>query len=101
MTDPTREAFDSDVDLMRYVYMLPSQREAYERILQAALSAPKQQAVEVTEALKVAEAALADIGDADREPGDDIAWAERRAAEALPQVRAALLAALPGKTEVE
>ena len=42
MTDPTREAFDSDVDLMRDVYMLPSQREAYERILQAALSARAQ-----------------------------------------------------------
>ena len=42
MTDPTREAFDSDVDLMRDVYMLPSQRGAYERILQAALSARAQ-----------------------------------------------------------
>lgn len=43
MTDPTREAFDSDVDLMRDVYMSPSKREAYERILQAALSARAQQ----------------------------------------------------------
>ena len=59
------------------------------------------QAVDVTEALKIAEAALADIGDADREPGDDIAWAERRAAEALPKVRAALLAALPGDSKNE
>jgi hypothetical protein len=41
-------------------------------------------------ALKTAEAALADIGDADREPGDDLAWCERRAAQALPAVRAAL-----------
>lgn len=41
-------------------------------------------------ALREAEAALADIGDADREPGDDLAWCERRAAEALPNVRAAL-----------
>jgi hypothetical protein len=41
-------------------------------------------------ALKIAEAALADIGDADREPGDDLAWCERRAAQALPAVRAAL-----------
>ena len=41
-------------------------------------------------ALAYAEAALADIGDADREPGDDLAWCERRAAEALPRVRAAL-----------
>ena len=41
-------------------------------------------------ALEKAEAALADIGDADREPGDDVAWCERRAAQALPVVRAAL-----------
>lgn len=39
---PEREAFDLAVDLMRDVYMLPSQREAYERILQAALSARAQ-----------------------------------------------------------
>ena len=42
--------------------------------------------------LAYAEAALADIGDADREPGDDLAWCEARAAEALPRVRAALKA---------
>ena len=41
-------------------------------------------------ALATAEAALADIGDSDREPGDDMAWCERRAALALPEVRAAL-----------
>lgn len=41
-------------------------------------------------ALVAAEAALADIGDADREPGDDIKWAERRAMQALPIVRNAL-----------
>ena len=41
-------------------------------------------------ALVIAEAALADIGDADREPGDDLAWCEARAAKALPKVRAAL-----------
>ena len=40
--------------------------------------------------LKLAEAGLADIGDADREPGDDLAWCERRAAEPLPAIRAAL-----------
>ena len=34
-----------------------------------------------------AEAALADIGDAEREPGDDLAWREQRAAEALPLPR--------------
>ena len=41
-------------------------------------------------ALKTAEAALADIGDSDREPGDDLAWCEARAAQALPAVRKAL-----------
>ena len=41
-------------------------------------------------ALMIAEAALADIGDSDREPGDDTAWCERRAARALPAVRGAL-----------
>lgn len=41
-------------------------------------------------ALKTAQAALADIGDATREPGDDLAWCERRAAQALPAVRKAL-----------
>ncbi len=46
-------------------------------------------------ALVIAEAALADIGDADREPGDDLAWCEARAAEALPTVRAALAAKEP------
>jgi hypothetical protein len=40
--------------------------------------------------LKTAEAALADIGDATREPGDDLGWCEARAAQALPAVRAAL-----------
>jgi hypothetical protein len=46
--------------------------------------------VALRSALKTAEAALADIGDATREPGDDLAWCERRAAQALPAVRAAL-----------
>ena len=55
------------------------------------------------DALKFAEAALADIGDADREPGDDLAWCEARAAEALPQTRAAIAAleAEPPKQEAE
>ena len=42
------------------------------------------------EALRIAEAALSDIGDAEREEGDDLAWCERRASEAIPIVRAAL-----------
>jgi hypothetical protein len=45
---------------------------------------------ELIRALEMAEAALSDIGDADREPGDDIAWAERRAAQDLPRIRHAL-----------
>jgi len=44
------------------------------------------------DALVTAEAGLADIGDADREPGDDLAWCEARAAEALPKPRAAIAA---------
>lgn len=53
---------------------------------------PPQDVGRLVDALRKAEAALADIGDADREPGDDLAWCERRAAEALPVVRAALAA---------
>ena len=41
-------------------------------------------------ALRYGEAALADIGDSEREPGDDLAWCEARAAKALPAIRAAL-----------
>lgn len=43
-------------------------------------------------ALVIAEAGLADIGDADREPGDDLAWCEARAAQALELPRAAIIA---------
>jgi len=43
-------------------------------------------------AIKTAEAALADIGDSDHEPSDDLAWCERRAQQALPVVRFALAA---------
>jgi hypothetical protein len=42
---------------------------------------------ELLAALRYAEAALADIGDADREPGDDLTWCENRAGEALPRIR--------------
>jgi hypothetical protein len=45
---------------------------------------------ELIRALELAEAALADIGDAEREPGDDLAWAEARAAQDLPRIRAVL-----------
>ena len=43
-------------------------------------------------AIKMAEAALADIGDSDHEPPDDLAWCERRAQQSLPVVRFALAA---------
>lgn len=42
------------------------------------------------DALVHAEAGLADIGDADREPGDDLAWCEDRAAQALAKPREAI-----------
>lgn len=45
---------------------------------------------QLRKALFIAEAALSDIGDADREDGDDISWCENRAAAALPVVRTAL-----------
>jgi len=47
------------------------------------------------EALKLAEAALSDIGDAEREPDDDVAWCEARAAQAIPQARAAIAEVKP------
>jgi hypothetical protein len=47
---------------------------------------------QVLEALVTAEAGLADIGDADREQGDDVAWCEARAAAALEGPRAAITA---------
>lgn len=47
---------------------------------------------ELLAALAYAEAALSDIGDADREPGDDLAWCENRAAQALPRIRKLLTA---------
>lgn len=47
---------------------------------------------QLLDALAYAEAALGDIGDAEREPGDDLAWCENRAAQALPRVRELLLA---------
>lgn len=50
-------------------------------------------APKLLEALRKAEAALSDIGDADREPGDDVAWCEKRAAKDLPRIRAAIAAA--------
>ena len=42
---------------------------------------------QLLDVLSYAECALGDIGDADREPGDDLEWCEERAAEALPRIR--------------
>jgi len=52
----------------------------------------REAAQQALEALVIAEAALADIGDADREPGDDLAWCEARAAQALKAPRTAITA---------
>lgn len=51
---------------------------------------------QLLDALSYAECALGDIGDADREPGDDLEWCEGRAEAALPRIRELLLA--HGKT---
>jgi hypothetical protein len=47
---------------------------------------------QLLDVLSYAECALGDIGDADRESGDDLEWCEGRAAEALPRIRKLLLA---------
>lgn len=47
---------------------------------------------QLLDALSYAESALSDIGDADREPGDDLEWCEGRAAAALPRIRKLLKA---------
>jgi hypothetical protein len=67
--------------------------KAAARRARAALAQPELQGPtleQLIRALELAEAALADIGDAEREPGDDLAWAEARAAQDLPRIRAVL-----------
>jgi hypothetical protein len=54
------------------------------------IAALMQAAPDLLAALRIAEAALADIGDADREAGDDVPRCERRAAQALSAARAAI-----------
>jgi hypothetical protein len=89
---------DSEPD---FSYYTESQMHAHAAAVSAALREHRDSAerlnlllsidnVALRSALKTAEAALADIGDATREPGDDLAWCERRAAQALPAVRKAL-----------
>lgn len=59
---------------------------------EAELVAEKALADQIGAQLKIAESALSDIGDAEREDGDDLKWCERRAAKAIPSTRAALAA---------
>jgi hypothetical protein len=72
------EVFNSDP--------VPAMRRALELWGQSAPIVPP----ELIRALELAEAGLSDIGDADRETGDDLAWAEARAARDLPRIRQAL-----------
>jgi hypothetical protein len=72
------EVFNSDP--------VPAMRRALELWGQSAPIVPP----ELIRALELAEAGLADIGDAERELGDDLAWAEARAARDLPRIRQAL-----------
>jgi hypothetical protein len=76
-----------DSDPMTLHQFIGRARQAADRI-----EADAAEIERLRDVLAYAEAALADIGDADREPGDDVAWCEARAAEALPRVRDALRA---------
>ena len=80
-------AKDAEIEALRAECASAEENEAIEYKLRGEAEA---RAERLAEALRFAEAALADIGDADREPGDDVEWCERRAAQALPTVRAAL-----------
>jgi len=77
-----------------YLGELPYEQDMNPELLarvQAALTQPEPEGpTELIRALELAEAALADIGDAERESGDDLAWAEARAAQVLPRIRAVL-----------
>jgi len=82
---------------LEFDYGDPEDRHIYRELQElkplvaTALSQPEpEEPTELIRALELAEAALADIGDAEREPGDDLAWAENRAAQDLPRIRAVL-----------
>lgn len=107
VNDPVETTYDigypvADVRLWQVPYgrarWPEGQPEANARLIAAApdllseVLRLREQAEAMAAALRKAEAALADIGDAEREPGDDLEWCEQRAAEALPAVRAALSA---------
>ena len=69
--------------------------EDYERELATATRERDEARISVAmlwAAAKLAESALADIGDSDHEPTDDLAWCELRAQRTLPVVRFALAA---------
>jgi len=75
-----RDALQARLDAMTAQPVQPAAQEpASKELLQQAL-----------DELVIAEAGLSDIGDADREPGDDLAWCESRAAEALDSPRKAI-----------
>lgn len=84
------EALLSGLDVPNVDWWMSQRPEAL-YLLGKAISDQAKRHNPLIEALKKAEAALADIGDGERLPGDDVAWCEARAAEALPVVRAALL----------
>lgn len=91
MTNPTRPAQGARLQLDEKRYFAP----ANDLPAPTAQASPDTAALRahierLKSALETAEAALADIGDADREPGDDVDWCEKRAAQALPEVRQAL-----------
>lgn len=81
-TKTTRFAVTSQHLTVAHVIGLDAAAKADARLIAAA--------PDLLEVLRLAEAALADIGDADREPGDDLAWCEARAAQDLPAIRAAI-----------
>ena len=58
--------------------------------LQRKLRAAESRVRVLVSALTIAEAALADIGDATREKGDGLSWCEARASKELPEIRMVL-----------
>ena len=57
-------------------------QERLRRLAAAEIVALRAENLKLYAELHTAEAALADIGDADRNPGEDVAWCEARAAQA-------------------
>lgn len=78
------ETMNEQPEALRLAELIDRGNYNHYDVIEAAAELRRLHAVnqELLEALKLAEAGLADIGDADREPGDDLAWCERRAAAA-------------------